>query len=303
MKISVVIVAYNPRKEYLERVVQSIVNQSIPRSAFEFLVVDNNSVPPIRDYSLIKRQRIKVIVEKRQGLTAGRDCAWRHADGDIVVFVDDDNVLASNYLSVASELMRDPHIGILSGQVEPEYEIQPDPWFERYEERIAVRRFPSEGLFLTSIPQYSNYFPIGAGAVVRRSILKRYFEGLSEENRIEGRLGNSLSSAEDLDLDFFAISKGYLIGSSTKLRCRHLIPPVRTTVHYIINHSESSLKSTFHVNRKWKGVFGRNVYHLFDSRPLPILIKIAFFAVFSFVKRFRISFHSNIMLYRLLRSI
>lgn len=289
--ISVVICTYNPNPVYLQRTVQSVLQQQYRKSDVDFFIVDNNSKIPVRELSFVQENHIHVVVERTPGLTAARECGVRNAKGDIVVFVDDDNILDSKYLQTVQGLFQHSNVGVLSGNVEPEYEVQPERWFFRFEPMIAVRRIQSDRVFLTSIPVFNEYFPIGAGMCIRTDLLREYFQSLDQTNRIEGRVGKSLSSGEDLDIDFFAISRGYLIGSAGALKIKHIIPSFRCQSNYIRRLSVSSTHSSHLINQKWKPVFDGDVFTFFKSSRIVLFFKMVLYALTSWNKRSLILFH------------
>ena len=99
MKISAIICTYNPRADYLLRVLSALKRQTLPQTDWELLVVDNCSEPPIRgriDLSWCTNARI--LEEKRQGVAYARVQGIAESIGELVVFIDDDNVLSSDYL-------------------------------------------------------------------------------------------------------------------------------------------------------------------------------------------------------------
>lgn len=298
--ISVIICTYNPKPIYLERTISSILHQQFPKKETDFFIVDNNSATPVKELSVVKKNKIKVVVEKKPGLTAARECAARNARGDIIVFVDDDNILDQSYLQTATLLFQNPQLGVVSGNVVPEYEQYPADWFLRFEPMLALRNIPSTHLFLTSIPFYNEYFPIGAGMCIRAQLLKEYFQSINDSNRIEGRVGASLSSGEDLDIDFFAISKGYVVGATGRLKLLHIIPPQRCTVDYIQRLAVSSLHSSYLVNKKWKPVFGNNVFSYFAIAQAKIIFKVILYALTSWRKDSSILFRFHKKLFSLI---
>lgn len=289
--ISIIICTYNPKPIYLERTIHAVLQQQFQKSEMEFFIVDNNSTTPVQELTVVREHNIKVIIERTPGLTAARECAVRHAAGEIIVFVDDDNILDPLYVQTVSEVFRNPQIGVVSGNVEPEYEQHPADWFLRFAPMLALRKIESSHLFLTSIPFYNDYFPIGAGMCIRTQLLKEYFQSINDSNRIEGRVGTSLSSGEDLDIDFFAISKGYVVGATGALKLLHIIPPQRCEVDYIRRLAVSSLHSSYLINKKWKPVFGSNVFSFFAISRVKILFKIILYSLTPWKKSSSVLFH------------
>jgi glycosyltransferase involved in cell wall biosynthesis len=278
--ISVIVCTYNPNPIYLERTIFGIYNQNF--KDFELIIIDNNSHEPVSDFKyLLDYPSIKVFKELKQGLTAARWAGAKLAKGDILVYVDDDNILNFNYLSVANKTMHEnPQIGMLSGQIFPEYEEAPPGWFTKYEGMLALRSFSSGmSLVLTDFPIFNNDFPIGAGMITRRRIIEDYYKNHlnDDSNYIEGRKGNELSSSEDLDYGFYNLSKGYLIGRNSELIITHIIPKLRLKMDYLIKLSTSALKSSYFVNLKWKKIFQVDVLPIFKKSRLELMIRVLFY--------------------------
>jgi glycosyltransferase involved in cell wall biosynthesis len=297
--ITVIICTYNPKLEYLSRAIHSVLNQNCSNE-FEFFVVDNNSKFSVSELAIVKERSIRVVLEKKPGLTAARECAVENAKGNILVFVDDDNILSSDYLQTVETLFENANIGVMSGTIFPAYEKVPEKWFAPLSKMLALRSFPEKRLYLTNIPEYTEYFPIGAGMCIRKEILVAYFQSLTVETRIEGRKENSLSSGEDLDIDFFAIAQGFLIGVHSGLIVQHIIPPVRCTLEYLCRLSASQAQSNFLINNKWKNIFHTNVLPHFSLSKQQILFRLCGLLVLYPLKRYRVSFSYYKMIYSLI---
>ena len=270
--ISVFICTYNPNYLNLKLTVDTVLKQNFQKE-WEFCIIDNNSQNPVSEIDYIKEHNIKVVVEKKQGLTAARGCATNIAAGEILVFIDDDNLIDENYLTAVDILFEQRDLGIVSGSILPQYESMPRPWFVGFESSIAVKDFSylTENVFFNE-PTYTTYFPIGAGMSVRRGLIEEYYHKhlLSPDNYIEGRKGNELSSAEDIDIAYFALHRGFMIGVSPKLKMHHIIPAFRVTYEYILKLSLASMKSTYYVNKKWKPIFSQTLFSMFEISPLKL---------------------------------
>lgn len=302
--LSVFICTYNPTEAFLERAIKSILDQDLEAEEWEFIIIDNNSQYPVKEFSFIKELNVRVFVESKQGLTAARGKAVEIARGDVLVFVDDDNVLSKNYLSVVKCVFMDSEIGVISGNIYPEYQLIPDKWFFKHEEMLAVRRFEGTDLILNNSLIFNNYFPIGAGMCIRKELIEEYYNAhLTSENYIEGRKAGDLSSCEDIDLDFFALFKNYKIGICTLLKVIHIIPNRRIKFEYIINLARSSLQSTYYVNRKWSKVFNANVFEYYNLNILKLILRTIVHKSLSFRKSHGVQyvFFSNILKFKLLK--
>src|SRR5687768_10274760 len=103
--LSVVICTHNPREAYLSRVLQALAGQTLARDEWELVIVDNGSNKPVVDQvDLSFQPNARVEREDQLGLTHARLRGIRESRGETIVFVDDDNVLAPDYLAHALEI-------------------------------------------------------------------------------------------------------------------------------------------------------------------------------------------------------
>jgi len=99
MELTVIIPAHNPRIDYLQRALEHLRLQTIRNSRWELLVVDNRSDNPLLErVDLAWHPEAYVIREDELGLTRARLAGLKRARGKVIVFCDDDNLFASDYL-------------------------------------------------------------------------------------------------------------------------------------------------------------------------------------------------------------
>jgi glycosyltransferase involved in cell wall biosynthesis len=288
--LTVALCTYNPRPDPMARAVRSIASQLDDVAGAELLIVDNNSDQPLSDADYLQGLRLEIVRESRQGLTAARATAIHHARGDVVLFVDDDNVLAPGYLRGAAAAFADPKLGVLGGRIVPEYESHPPRWLGPFEPQLAIRRFPLHLVVETTGLPYTDYFPVGAGSAVRRDLALDYVADAETRGRIEGRRGRTLSSGEDLDLDLFALNAGRILKVTGALSLTHLIPASRCTEDYMARLVTGHVRSAAEVDRKWSAVFGKPIFdflHAGESGEAWRLAALAALAPFSAAHRIK----------------
>lgn len=232
IRASVVICTRNPREEYFNRVLAALANQSLARSDWELVVVDNGSRSAVIDRGFHIPSNGRVVVEPEAGLTPARLCGITEASGQLIVFVDDDNVLAPDYLETALAIADEyPKIGVWGGRLLPEFQVEPEPWVKSHLKSLALVDFDHDRW--TNQRDFS-VFPPGAGMCVRGSIASDYGSRLASDpfRRALGRKGSSLASGEDTDLVLQAIDAGWGFGQFTRLSLTHLIPRERLTLEY-----------------------------------------------------------------------
>jgi|GEM_PF-159128 len=169
--ISVVIPTHNPREDYLARVIEALRQQTLPRERWELVVVDNGSraplragvglqddgttgpqdggtslpshvptFPPFTEIDLSWHPNARIVQEEKLGLTFARLRGFAEAKGELIVMVDDDNVLAPDYLETAVRIARDhPMLGAFGGKCLPEFETKPDSWLEARGKGLGLR--------------------------------------------------------------------------------------------------------------------------------------------------------------------
>lgn len=96
--ISVIVPVYKV-EQYLDRCIQSILNQSYQN--FELLLVDDgspDSSPEICDSYLSKDKRVRVYHKKNGGLSSARNYGLDHCFGQYIAFIDSDDFVAVDYL-------------------------------------------------------------------------------------------------------------------------------------------------------------------------------------------------------------
>lgn len=102
MKLSLVIPVYNT-EQFLESCLESCVNQNMEMSDYEIVIVDDgttdNAMDIARRYQL-KYSNIKIYSQKNAGLSAARNTGMSYATGDYVWFIDSDDYIENDALSL-----------------------------------------------------------------------------------------------------------------------------------------------------------------------------------------------------------
>lgn len=102
MKISVIIPTYKPQS-YLWECLNSLRNQTLPPDNFEVLLVLNGCCEPyqsqIKDYLLrYDMDNVRFFQTDEPGVSNARNMALDNAKGKYITFIDDDDIMSSNYL-------------------------------------------------------------------------------------------------------------------------------------------------------------------------------------------------------------
>jgi glycosyltransferase involved in cell wall biosynthesis len=246
-RLSVVLCTHNPRKDFLGRTLASLRAQTLPFAEWELIVVDNASHEALAaDTACAGHISGRVVPEPEIGLTAARLRGIAEARSDLLVFVDDDNILAPDYLARASELSAAwPMLGVWGcGSYTPEWEVAPPPGYDEYFFCLAVHRAPRDRW--SNRPFDYDAMPAGAGLCVRAAIARRYADNVRNDPRrkLLGRTGGNLAGCEDFDLALTATDLGLGTGVFTALAITHLMPRGRVEEAYLLRLVEGHTCST-----------------------------------------------------------
>jgi len=251
MKVAVVLCTYNPRMDYIRRVIQALKEQTLPLRDWEFILVDNNSNNGFREQiDLSWHPHALIIKELRPGLTPARITGVRAAKAEVIACVDDDNILRPDYLQNSLRFIEThPEVGALGGKSIPNYETPPPSWFKELHISLGCRDLGDE-IQITQqkgekTAAYWPYSPIGTGMVIRRQAFLDYADEAEKDpvRKALGRTGKSLSSGEDNDMVLTLIKNGWEVAYSPDLYIDHLIPSKRVDPAYLAKMSEASSKS------------------------------------------------------------
>ena len=242
--ISVLICTHNPRPAYLERVLAALQTQTLPKEQWELLIIDNASHDPLSSrVDLSWHQQARVIREDELGLTPARLRGIKESAGELLVFVDDDNVLAFEYLEHALAIAGEfPILGAWGGSLVGEFEMLPPYWARNYLKFLAVREI-AEDLWTNDL-KHSRALPIGAGLWWEncgRSVCGAVAE--DPLRRALDRQGLSLMGGGDLDLALASRGKGLGFGVFCRLKVKHLISTARLSVDYLTRMVEAGTAS------------------------------------------------------------
>jgi glycosyltransferase involved in cell wall biosynthesis len=254
--ISIILCTHNPRAEYINKALRAIESQqpTLGDATWELIIVDNASRPALEDRPEIGLPLgSRVIIEPKLGLTHARRRGFEESTGEVIVYVDDDNLLQPDYLRNAWQLLQeDQRLAAIGGRSLAVYETAPPAWFGDAGISLACRDLgpaPIEANWrngMVSSDVYPKCAPIGAGMVLRRSAYAGYIREVDgDQLRMAlGRRGADLASGEDNDMVLTMLGEGWSVAYRPELVLSHLIPAARLELAYLKRYAYSS-------NRTW----------------------------------------------------
>ncbi len=159
IKASVIIPHFN-RHEYLKRVINALMHQSMSDSLYEIVVVDDGSTPC---FLYEKKSNLKIIRNKKQGAAAARNLGCEHAQGDVVIYLDCDILVDPSFIETHLEVHQKMDEAVVVGpriHLDPEgnaykpedtrqrllrhfgkkFEELNHPWFMAYTCNVSLKR-------------------------------------------------------------------------------------------------------------------------------------------------------------------
>ncbi len=252
MDISVVIPTHNPDAKRLQRTLAGLRAQSLPTDRWETILVDNDSQPPVNatELAAFAPVNFRVVREPQLGLSAARRRGLTEALATLCVLVDDDNVLAPDYLAHVLRLFAaHPRIGALGGRSVPEFETTPPSWVRQFDDLLACRDLGAQPIISTGLRdaatgknRYPACAPIGAGLALRTEAAKIWL-ARADDTLFSDRRGAELSSSGDNEIVLTLMQRGWEAAYFPELALTHLIPASRTKIAYLARLNRGIQKS------------------------------------------------------------
>lgn len=253
VRLTVIVPTHNPHPGRLQRTLAGLRAQTLPAAQWETLLIDNASQPALGLHGLGASipGGTRIVVESQLGLTHARRRGFREARGECIVMVDDDNVLAPDYLaSVLAIFDTQPTLGAIGGRSFPEFEQAPPAWWQtEFDGLIACRDLGPETLVAHGASTYPVCAPIGAGMALRRAAVQSWLDDTTTAT-LSDRRGGELTSGGDNDIVMTVLRAGWHVGYFPSLSLLHLIPAGRVERDYLARLNRGIAKSWMQVLHK-----------------------------------------------------
>jgi glycosyltransferase involved in cell wall biosynthesis len=286
--LSIILCSFNPEQKIFDRVLNAISQCRFPDDLrFECIVIDNNSAVPLAQQPYVNKAlaeiaNSRIIIETQQGLTSSRKRGIRESVYDHLLFVDDDNELAPDYIvQLVDVINRYPFIGACNaGKIQVEFIGDVDPWFPTkgkihfQESRLSKTVWGNDsGTF--------RHWPFGTGLMIKKDVALHYLKQ-TENGRftLADRKGKLLTSGGDGQLVASALELGYSVGRIKELHLKHLISSEKATISYLTRQDYGIYFSN---EIFMKECYPENFKPFSVRRETWIFLKLFFFDVFRFL--------------------
>lgn len=210
----------------------------IEQISWEIIVVDNNSTDDtakvVEDYqgNGLLSIPLKYVLEPEQGAAFARLRAVREARGELVGFLDDDNLPDPDWIAQAYLFAKEhPQAGAFSGQIHGAFEVEPPKNFERIQAFLAIRE---HGSTPHQFEPDKLRLPPAASLVIRK---QAWCESVPLRPTLTGKLPGVMVQGDDYEPLLYMHKAGWEIWYHPELHTYHQIPSWRLERDYLLSIS------------------------------------------------------------------
>lgn len=257
-----VVIPTRDRADLLASALDSLTRQALGTSAFEVLVIDNGSGDATAEACHAYAHRLpnlRYCLAPEPGLHVGRHRGLREAEGDVLVFADDDIEAFASWLTSIQDAFADPDVALVGGNNFPLFMAPPPNWLSKLWERPT--RFGGRALPPLSIMEFPGgigpldpMFVWGCNFAIRKSVLLE--AGGFNPDGMPKELVRFRGDGET------AISR-YVMNNHLKCifhpgaSIYHKVPPERMTFEYFRQRGFNQGISDSYTDLRDKHLFGR----------------------------------------------
>jgi glycosyltransferase involved in cell wall biosynthesis len=241
---SVIVCSHN-RRASLQRCLEHVAVQLGAFDDVELVVVDNASTDGTAEMLRGWRGRVdqfRSAHEPSVGISRARNRALGIAAGEVLVFVDDDAIVADGWLRAMLEACEQGPAAAIAGRVELAWPGQPPRWLVPELERLF------SGLDLGDEPRVleAGEWPFAVNMSVRRDVAL----SLGGFDTRLGRVGRTLISNEEIDFCARLRRHGWTIGYEPRAVVTHVVPSERVSPSFVLRRAFAQGRSDARFHRK-----------------------------------------------------
>ncbi|MBD1924422.1 glycosyltransferase family 2 protein [Microcoleus sp. FACHB-831] len=235
LDFTVAIPTYNGATR-LPKLLEKLLQQSnIKHLNWEIIIVDNNSkdaTAKIVESEINNWQYsypLKYYFEAEQGAAFARQRAVREARGELIFFLDDDNLPDTNWLAAAYIFGKEhPKAGAYSGQIHGAFEGEPPENFDKIKQFLAIREHGDKPHLFDAD---SLRLPPAAALVVRK---QAWLESVPSRPFLTGKLPGVMVQGDDYEPLLYIHKAGWEIWYNPAMHTYHQIPQWRLERGYLL---------------------------------------------------------------------
>ncbi len=230
MRVQIAICTWN-RARLLDRTLDAMRHLDVPPEvSLELLLVDNNcsddTQEVIRHYA--DMFDIRSLSESKQGHSHARNRAIEAADGDLLLWTDDDVLVDEAWLAgYVAAARSQPEMAFWGGPIIPRFDQRRPRWLKE-NWKICKSCFAARDLGDRTVEFDRSVLPYGANFGVRTAVQAQF----RFDPRL-GRQGSLVLGDDEIDVLRRLLEKGHRGCWLPDAKVQHLIPPERTTESFV----------------------------------------------------------------------
>ena len=257
MEISIVVCTYD-RLDSLKNTLASFAQMRIPAGlAWQVIVVDNNSPHDVKSvveaFGIKNNIDAKYVLESKQGKCNALNSGIKAADGDIIAFTDDDNLVDPEWIATIRREFAHRNPACVGGKILPIWEIPAPAWLSKQIYNCIVLLDLSPETIQLSEPMI-----YGCNMAIRKSII--FESGLF--NIKKGPIPGKTWGGEETELLESILNSGSAVYYCPDMLVYHCIPAKRMQKAYYRKWKYDSGEFTaLHLGKyKYRNFFGIPFY-------------------------------------------
>ena len=226
----------------LSEVISSIITQTSREDRFEVILVDYKSTDQTIQIAqdVLHETNINLVISNCDlpGKSPALIKGFNLASGEYIVVVDDDNVLASSYITNAKKIIKDPSVGCVGAMGIVDHELVLPLWFKKYQGVYAVGMPENKSKSVDSV--------WGAGALLKKEAWDKLYKNKFKFELNPARDSHSspiMIGGEDGEISVAIKMIGYKIFYSDRLQFIHKFEQKRLTEDYLLQNTFGSTRA------------------------------------------------------------
>ena len=216
----------------LRRTLSDLAALKPPQSPWEFLVIDNGCRDGTTDflaqYAWPSSWEVRIVREEKLGLSNARNRAIAEADGDYVIFMDDDETADVDWLCAFERLIQAKDPDAFGGRIRVLFEGTRPRWLRDELLGFLGELNRAEGIAPLTDPQTSFY---GGNFGIRKSVC----DHVGRFNAMLGRKGTDNTGGEEVDFYRRLLDAGFTVWWTPEAVIHHRIQTGKLQRSYFLD--------------------------------------------------------------------
>jgi glycosyltransferase involved in cell wall biosynthesis len=278
--LTIIIPTYN-RGDILRETLDSLSRLDTPDISYEVIVVDNNSSDHTKEVveSFFDKIPIRYLFEVKQGKNYAVNSAIENSQGDVLVFIDDDVTVETDYLKkILRSIEKYKSTNIFGGKILTKWPVSTPPWVH-YSSKNFPYLFCDHNLGSEVVSYSEAPLPGGANFWVRKSLLVKYGARFNEK---VGPSGNKRVAGSETEFLRRMYSKGEKILYIPDVIVHHRVLASEFSITKILHRFSATGKSSVSASSRDSDTFIFNIpIYLYNQIFQEIIKFFLYVAIFN----------------------